>query len=83
MQEKSNQNCEPCRLSAGIGMVRSLCQQFKDELDCSELESMMDNPDSTLAEATEAVKRIAERANGRQKQTLNYIACLMRGECES
>ncbi|GAJ16625.1 unnamed protein product, partial [marine sediment metagenome] len=37
--------CIPCRIAAGIGITKNLCEEFKDELDCRELAAMVDNPE--------------------------------------
>jgi len=74
--------CEACKIAAGIGITRNLCQEFKDELDCRELQAIIDNPDVyTLEEAEEAIKKIAENARGKPKELLHYTLCLMKGEC--
>lgn len=72
--------CVPCRIAAGIGITRNLCQEFK-ELDCHEIMTMLDNPENfTVEEAEEAIKKLAQNSRGKPRELLDYTLSLMRGE---
>lgn len=79
---EETEGCVPCKVAAGIGITRSLCEEFKEELDCRELVAMIDNPDVySLAEVEEAIEKISKNARGKPRELLNYTLCLMKGEC--
>lgn len=74
--------CAACKIAAGIGITRNLCEEFKDELDCRWLQAMIDNPDLyTLAEVEAAIEKISKNAQGKPRELLTYTLCLMKGEC--
>lgn len=79
---EDTEECIPCRIAAGIGITKNLCQEFKNELDCRELIAMIENPELyTLEEVEQAVQKIAECAQGKPRELLTYTLCLMKGEC--
>lgn len=74
--------CIPCRIAAGIGITKNLCEEFKDELDCRELAAMVDNPGLyTLSQIQAAIEKISGSSHGKPKELLDYTLCLMKGEC--
>lgn len=76
--------CLPCKIAAGIGITKGLCEEFKGELDCRELESMIENPGLyTLGEVEAAIEKISKSAKGRPKELLDYTVCLMKGKCNT
>lgn len=78
---EETEECTACKIAVGIGITRNLCKEFQ-ELDCRELQAMLDNPAVfTLEEIEEAIKKIAENAHGEPKELLDYTLCLMKGEC--
>lgn len=81
-ESSKDQDCAPCRIAAGIGITKNLCEQYKNQLDCRDLAEMIDNPERyTLAEVQKTIEKIAKNASGRPKELLDYTVCLMKGEC--
>lgn len=74
--------CEPCRLAAGIGIADNICQTFKGELDCQVLEQMLKDPENhTLADAQKAIEQLAEKSEGKPRELLDRVVCIMNGQC--
>jgi len=74
--------CAACKIAAGIGITKNLCDEFKHELDCRELLAMIDNPELyTLKEVEDTIENIAKASRGEARELLTYTICLMKGEC--
>lgn len=75
------EDCTPCRIAAGLGIARNLCEEFK-ELDCREIAAMIDNPQGyTLNDVEKAMQRLLKGAYGKPRELLDHTLCLMKGDC--
>ena len=74
-------DCEPCRVAAGIGIAANICEELKGQVDCKDLEVLLDDPNATLADAQKAIEKMAEEATGKSKELLGEVVCIMKGEC--
>lgn len=74
------EDCEPCRLSVGMGMYLSICKKIDGEKECEKLYKRVVNEEIT---ANELFKIIKEKAGDTEdKEILEYIDKLMSGEVD-
>lgn len=81
-EARGGTDCVACKVAAGIGITKNLCEEFKHELDCGELAAMIDNPELyTLREVEDTIENIAKTSHGKPRELLDYTLCLMKGKC--
>ena len=75
--------CVPCNIATALGITKNICEQFKGELDCHELQHILGHPDAyTTDDAAKAITELSEKATGDAKELIDCVVTMMRGgEC--
>jgi len=73
-------NCVPCNVATALGLAKDICKTYQ-ELDCSQIQEILDHPDIYTTDDTEkAIIELAEKAEGEPKEVLDCLVSLMHGE---
>lgn len=76
--------CIPCNIAAALGLTKNICEEYKAEIDCRELQEIIEHPDVyTTDDAAKAITKLAEKSRGKPKELIDCVVTMMRGgECK-